>query len=60
MISFDKKGFVIYNSFKLKITQEVIQDLKLYGIDPFIYLEREYLNTLCYIRDEKINKILND
>jgi len=53
-------GKIFYKSVEINITPEQIQDLKIYGVDVFYYIEKIYKQNLQIIRDEKLNEILKD
>jgi hypothetical protein len=51
---------VFYKGLNINITLEQIQDLQIYGVDVFFYIEKIYKQNLQIIRDEKLNEILKD
>jgi hypothetical protein len=52
---------VVYKGFKLNLTKDNIQDYRMQtGMDPIDLLEYFYRNNLQVIRDNKINKILEN
>jgi len=51
---------VFYKGLNINITLEQIQDLQIYGVDVFYYIEKIYKQNLQIIRDEKLNEILKD
>lgn len=52
---------VVYKGFKLNLTKANIQDYRMQtGMDPIDLLEYFYRNHLQVIRDNKINKILEN
>jgi hypothetical protein len=54
-------GALVYKGVKLHITAENIQDYKFQtGLDPIEWIENTYQNSLSVIRDNKINKILDE
>jgi len=58
---FDKDGLVVYKGVKLKLTRENIQDYRSQtGTNPIYLIEYQYRNSLQVIRDNKINKILDE
>ena len=59
-IDFDKNGYVICGGITLPLTRENIMNLQMYGYDPQNTIEEYYRNSKAYIRDQKIDKLLND
>lgn len=57
-IEFDDNHMVVCNGITLPLTREQIMDLQKYGYDPQNTIEKIYRNSLAYIRDQKIDKLL--
>lgn len=57
-IDFDKNGYVTCNGFRIHLTREQVMDLQMYGYDSQNLIEEIYKKDIAYIRDQKIDKLL--
>jgi hypothetical protein len=58
---FSEDGLVVYKGVKLNLTRENVLDYRFQtGMNPIDLVEYQYRNSLQVIRDNKINKILDE
>jgi hypothetical protein len=58
---FSEDGLVVYKGVKLNLTRENVQDYRFQtGMNPIDLVEYLYNNSLQVVRDNKINKILDE
>lgn len=58
-IEFDDNHMVVCDGITLPLTREQIMELQKWGYDPQNTIEKFYRNSLAYVRDQKIDKLLN-